>query len=93
MNTVPAEAGVNAEVHAVVGALAQFPVAALDEYHGRLVEGRCGHGNRLGDVRSRHLGVLDTGWYLSGEGAAGGCGGEREDGCQLHDEGVDGVLK
>lgn len=93
MNTVPAEAGVDAEVHAVVSALAQFPVTTFDECDGRLVEFRSSFENRLRDVRSQHLGVLNTGWQLSGEGAAGGRGGEGEDGCHLHNEGVDGGLK
>lgn len=93
MNTVPAEPGVDAEVHAVIGALAQFPVAVLNECDSRLVDARCGQKNRLRDVRSRHLGVLDPGWELSGDGAAGGRGGEREDGCQLHDECVEEGVK
>lgn len=70
MNTVPAEACVDAEAPAVVAALAEVPVVAVDECDGRLVEARCGQENRLGDVCSRHLGVLDPGWELNGEDAA-----------------------
>lgn len=40
MNTVPTEAGIDAEVHAVVGALGQVPVTAANQCHSRFIEAR-----------------------------------------------------
>lgn len=40
MNTVSAEAGIDAKIHAVVGALGQVPVTAVDKCHSRFVEAR-----------------------------------------------------